>query len=124
MFSLPSENKSTLRGLFSHFFRWTAPESLNNQEWSAASDVWSFGVVLWEIFTNGQQPYKNVLKKVDVEAVKHYLLQLQKRLVPPKEMPLPIVEIMTTCFFEQSEIRPSMRTILEKLQAFYDEVPN
>ena len=37
--------------------RWCPPEVLLRQEWSEKSDVWSFGVVMWEIFSSGNEPY-------------------------------------------------------------------
>ena len=42
--------------------RWMAPETIryNSRKFSAASDVWAFGVVVWEIFTFGQRPYYNL----------------------------------------------------------------
>ena len=42
--------------------RWMAPETIQytSRKFSAASDVWAFGVVLWEIFTFGQRPYFNL----------------------------------------------------------------
>lgn len=37
--------------------RWMSPESLRDGMWDSATDVWSYGVVLWEIATYAQQPY-------------------------------------------------------------------
>ncbi|ESO88731.1 hypothetical protein LOTGIDRAFT_71000, partial [Lottia gigantea] len=38
-------------------FAWCAPESLKSRQFSHASDMWMFGVTLWEMFTYGQEPW-------------------------------------------------------------------
>ena len=45
--------------------KWTAPEALNYKKYSTASDVWSFGIVLYEIWSLGIKPYHN-LKNAEV----------------------------------------------------------
>lgn len=50
--------------------RWTAPEAIAFRKFTSASDVWSYGVVLWEVMTYGERPYWNwsnqdVIKSID-----------------------------------------------------------
>ena len=40
--------------------KWTAPEALSYKKYSTASDVWSFGIVLYEIWSLGFKPYHNM----------------------------------------------------------------
>lgn len=37
--------------------RWTAPEAITNRKFSSASDVWSYGIVMWEVMSYGERPY-------------------------------------------------------------------
>ena len=41
---------------------WSAPESLRDRKFSEKSDVWSYGVVLWEIFSHGKMPWKETFQ--------------------------------------------------------------
>ncbi len=54
------------RHLFIYFFsqqggkipiRWTAPEAIAYRKFTSASDVWSFGIVMWEVMAFGERPY-------------------------------------------------------------------
>lgn len=50
--------------------RWMPPESILYRKFSTESDVWSFGVVLWEIFTYGKQPWYQ-LSNTEVSSARH-----------------------------------------------------
>jgi serine/threonine protein kinase len=50
--------------------RWTAPEAITHRKFSSASDVWSFGVVVWEVTSFGERPYydwsnQDVMHRID-----------------------------------------------------------
>jgi len=37
--------------------RWTAPEAISYRKFTSASDVWSYGIVMWEVMSYGERPY-------------------------------------------------------------------
>ncbi|CAJ0931959.1 unnamed protein product, partial [Mesorhabditis belari] len=88
--------------------RWLSPEAIEKGIFSSKSDVWSFGVVTWEIFTNGAVPYQHVksLKDVKIAVVRNKL-----RLKATQEMPAATAEMMALCFEEKAERRPSFDTL-------------
>eukprot|EP00210_Caulerpa_lentillifera_P000088 g84.t1 len=84
--------------------RWIAPEIIKNQSWSEKSDVWAFGVTMWEIFSNGHEPYAAEFNS-DFE-VADYVLHgghLQK----PSNCPNFIYNIMCQCWKYKPNARPS-----------------
>eukprot|EP00800_Vazella_pourtalesii_P018748 TRINITY_DN6137_c0_g1_i1.p1 TRINITY_DN6137_c0_g1~~TRINITY_DN6137_c0_g1_i1.p1 ORF type:complete len:605 (-),score=142.36 TRINITY_DN6137_c0_g1_i1:38-1852(-) len=93
--------------------RWTAPEALNEAKHSVSSDVWSFGVVMWEIFTKCErQPYDHL-------STSNYMifhnLSKGERLQPPEECPHSIAGIMRACWIYEPSFRPSFDLIFSLL---------
>ncbi|XP_071839623.1 uncharacterized protein [Apostichopus japonicus] len=92
-------------------FAWCAPESLKRKQFSHASDVWMFGVTLWEIFSYGETPWPlnngaQILKKIDIEG---------ERLVKPDDCPAGVYRIMQQCWQANPADRPAFASLKEDL---------
>ncbi|KAF5281211.1 hypothetical protein FQR65_LT14826 [Abscondita terminalis] len=92
--------------------KWYAPESYNFGTFSHASDVWSFGITLWEMYTYGMQPYGD-RKGRDVTAA----VDNGERLLCPKDCPKNVYDIMLRCWAYESEKRPTFSQLLEEFSA-------
>ncbi|EGD72075.1 TK/EPH protein kinase [Salpingoeca rosetta] len=91
--------------------RWTAPEVLNLQRFSTASDVWSYGIVLFEIATNAcEKPYSSMSNTAVVEAVSS-----GHRLPCPACCPLEVYGLMLQCWMADPQERPSFADIAHTL---------
>ncbi|RZC34249.1 proto-oncogene tyrosine-protein kinase ROS, partial [Asbolus verrucosus] len=91
--------------------RWMAPESLVDGVFTSQSDVWAFGVLLWEIMTLGQQPYpaRNNLE------VLHYVRR-GGRLGKPTDCPEALHNLMLKCWEFEGEKRPTFKYCLDVLE--------
>ncbi|XP_054434013.1 megakaryocyte-associated tyrosine-protein kinase isoform X1 [Pteronotus mesoamericanus] len=90
--------------------KWTAPEALKHGKFSSKSDVWSFGVLLWEVFSYGRAPYPKMSLKEVTEAVeKGY------RMEPPEDCPGAVHTLMSSCWEAEPTRRPPFRKLAEKL---------
>ncbi|XP_023677162.2 tyrosine-protein kinase ABL2 isoform X1 [Paramormyrops kingsleyae] len=90
--------------------KWTAPESLAYNTFSIKSDVWAFGVLLWEIATYGMSPYPGI----DLSQV-YDLLEKGYRMEQPEGCPPKVYELMRACWQWSPMDRPSFA---EAHQAF------
>ena len=88
--------------------RWMAPESITDDEFSTKTDVWSFGICCWEIFTLGNMPYKGIS---DEEIWKGQKVQ-ELRLDPPScACPQEMLELIGRCMSNNPKDRPSFSEI-------------
>ncbi|XP_072157406.1 leukocyte tyrosine kinase receptor isoform X2 [Bemisia tabaci] len=90
--------------------KWMPPEAFLDGIFTSKTDVWSFGVLLWEVMSLGYMPYTGCTNR-DVMT----LISSGGRLEPPSNCPAPLYAIMTTCWHPNPEERPNFGTILERL---------
>ncbi|GMR39050.1 hypothetical protein PMAYCL1PPCAC_09245, partial [Pristionchus mayeri] len=77
-----------------------------------ASDVWSFGVLLWEMYTNGAKPYG----EIDSADIYKYLTERNIRLSKPEKCPEEIYSTMLECWNIEPSDRPTFTQLLEDLE--------
>ncbi|XP_047394532.1 tyrosine-protein kinase Fes/Fps isoform X2 [Sciurus carolinensis] len=92
--------------------KWTAPEALNYGRYSSESDVWSFGILLWETFSLGASPYPNLSNQQTREFV-----EKGGRLPCPELCPDAVFRLMEQCWAYEPGLRPSFSTIYQELQS-------
>ncbi|XP_048367138.1 ALK tyrosine kinase receptor isoform X2 [Sphaerodactylus townsendi] len=91
--------------------KWMPPEAFMEGIFTSKTDTWSFGVLLWEIFSLGYMPYPSKSNQEVLEFVTS-----GGRMDPPKNCPGPVYRIMTQCWQHQPEDRPNFATILERIE--------
>ncbi|XP_077374738.1 tyrosine-protein kinase Fes/Fps isoform X2 [Festucalex cinctus] len=86
--------------------KWTAPEALNYGRYTTESDVWSFGVLLWEVFSMGMIPYTSMSnQQVRDEVEKGY------RMPAPRGCPSEVSTLMNRCWQHEPKNRPSFQKL-------------
>lgn len=95
--------------------KWYAPECIYYGQFSHASDVWSYGVTLWEMWTLGEQPFEDLNGQAVLK-----LIDRGERLQPPSKCPRKIYKIMQQCWAYDPANRPSFM----ELQHIFDTDPD
>ena len=91
-------------------FRWMSPEAIQRRRFSEKSDVWAFGVVLWEMFTHGMVPY--ALISSDSEVAERVIAgDRLERPLQPTECPEGVFSTMQKCWITQARDRPTFANV-------------
>ncbi|XP_074097996.1 mitogen-activated protein kinase kinase kinase 11 isoform X2 [Cotesia typhae] len=109
-FGLAREVYKTTRMSAAGTYAWMAPEVIKQSTFSKASDVWSYGVLLWELLT-GEVPYKGI----DALAVAYGVAVNKLTLPIPSTCPQPWRFLMESCWASDSHGRPGFIEILDLL---------
>ncbi|KAM8952275.1 tyrosine-protein kinase receptor UFO [Pelodytes ibericus] len=98
--------------------KWIAIESLADRVYTTKSDVWSFGITMWEIATRGQTPYPGV----ENSEIYDYLRQ-GNRLKQPPDCLDGLYDLMSSCWQLNSKERPSFETLYRELEKILKNLP-
>ena len=97
--------------------RWIAPETLLNGQYAHSSDVWSVGIVIWEIFADGEMPYPSL----NNEEVLQKIMQ-GYRMARPPACPELVWALALQCWTSH-DARPRFDELLEDAEDCVDQVP-
>ncbi|XP_063096705.1 ephrin type-A receptor 5 isoform X14 [Cavia porcellus] len=90
--------------------RWTAPEAIAFRKFTSASDVWSYGIVMWEVVSYGERPYWEMTNQDVIKAVEEGY-----RLPSPMDCPAALYQLMLDCWQKDRNSRPKFEEIVNML---------
>ncbi|KAM9306169.1 tyrosine-protein kinase SYK isoform 2-T3 [Pholidichthys leucotaenia] len=97
--------------------KWYAPECINYFKFSSKSDVWSFGVLMWEAFSYGQKPYKGMKGNEVLQMIERGI-----RMESPERCPPEMYELMRTCWTYKANERPGFSVVEPRLRDYYYDI--
>ncbi|KPP75876.1 High affinity nerve growth factor receptor-like [Scleropages formosus] len=98
--------------------RWMPPESIMYRKFTTESDIWSFGVVLWEIFTFGKQPWYQLSNSEAIECITQ-----GRELERPRTCPKEVYILMQACWQREPQQRMVMKDIHSRLVTLVKNPP-
>jgi hypothetical protein len=92
--------------------RWTAPEAMQTMRFTEGSDVWSFGITMIEVFTDGTKPYATMDNAAVISQV-----QGGYRAPQPKLCPAAMYALMLECWHAKAAGRPTFERLVQQIEA-------
>uniref|UniRef100_A0A8C5LSH0 receptor protein-tyrosine kinase n=1 Tax=Leptobrachium leishanense TaxID=445787 RepID=A0A8C5LSH0_9ANUR len=90
--------------------RWTAPEAIAFRKFTSASDVWGYGIVMWEVMSFGERPYWDMSNQDVINAIEQ-----DYRLPAPPDCPTALHQLMLDCWQRERAARPRFTEIVSSL---------
>uniref|UniRef100_A0A673IK14 Tyrosine-protein kinase n=1 Tax=Sinocyclocheilus rhinocerous TaxID=307959 RepID=A0A673IK14_9TELE len=97
--------------------KWYAPECMNYLKFSSKSDVWSFGVLMWEAFSLGQKPYKGMKGNEVIQ-----MIESGERMSAPADCPPEMYDLMRKCWTYRPDERPGFSVVEPRLRHYYYDI--
>ncbi|XP_034439096.1 KIT proto-oncogene, receptor tyrosine kinase b isoform X1 [Hippoglossus hippoglossus] len=97
--------------------KWMSPESIFDCVYTFESDVWSYGILLWEIFSLGNSPYPGM----QVGSEFYRRIQEGHRMTRPEIAPVELYDMMLSCWNHDPLKRPSFRKLVERTELLLSE---
>ncbi|KAJ8008538.1 hypothetical protein DPEC_G00105920 [Dallia pectoralis] len=91
--------------------KWSPPEVLHYNKYSSKSDIWSFGVLMWEVFSEGKTPYDG---RSNIDVVED--ITSGHRLYRPQKASSDVYQLMYKCWHEKPQGRPSFSELLKSIR--------
>ncbi|XP_056112829.1 KIT proto-oncogene, receptor tyrosine kinase b [Rhinichthys klamathensis goyatoka] len=111
------DSSYVLRGNARLPVKWMSPESLFACVYTFESDVWSYGILLWEIFSLGNTPYPGI----QVGSTFYKMIQDGYRMTEPEFAPIEIYEVMRWCWSADPLKRPTFKKLVERTELLLSE---
>ncbi|XP_018802584.1 PREDICTED: tyrosine-protein kinase Fer isoform X4 [Bactrocera latifrons] len=99
--------------------KWTAPEALNFGKYTSLCDVWSYGILMWEIFSKGDTPYSGMSNSRARERI-----DAGYRMPTPENTPPEMYRLMLKCWCAEAESRPHFDEIYNVVDALIIRLDN
>ncbi|XP_067114851.1 tyrosine-protein kinase SYK isoform X1 [Osmerus mordax] len=97
--------------------KWYAPECMNFFKFSSKSDVWSFGVLMWEAYSQGQKPYKGMKGNEVIQ-----MIESGERMAAPLNCPPEMYDLMKKCWTYKVDERPGFVVVEPRLRDYYYDI--